>query len=162
MGKKIPEEDLTEPAFPYFAKSKDECFANLGCSSDVEKVGLTSEDANLRLAKYGPNKLTEQGKRTIWQRIWKQVANVLVAILVFVAIVSLIRAITAVSVDDIVSNVLQIALIVFVILYVLVGCDVANNGPEESNVLTQVYQFKRFGFHDQHQHNHRDCARRFG
>jgi magnesium-transporting ATPase (P-type) len=117
MGNKAPDEPhVVEPVFPYFAKSKEECFATLGCSADVEKVGLTAEEASARLEKYGPNQLTEKEKKTIWQRIWNQIANVLVAILVFVAIVSLVRAVTSTTVDDIVSNVLQIALIVFVIV----------------------------------------------
>jgi magnesium-transporting ATPase (P-type) len=119
MGKKIPEQAPVEPVFPFFAKSKEECFVELGCSTNVENAGLISEDAKLRLEKYGPNKLTEKEKKTIWQRIWNQVSNILVAILVFVAIVSLVRAIMATNVDDLVSNILQIALIVFVIVYVL-------------------------------------------
>ena len=116
MGKKPVDEAPVEPAYPFFAKSKEECLAELGCNPDLEKVGLTSDDAALRLEKYGPNKLTEKEKKTIWQRIWNQIANVLVAILVFVAIVSFARVVTSTNVDDIVSNVLQIALIVFVIV----------------------------------------------
>jgi magnesium-transporting ATPase (P-type) len=116
MGKKPVDEAPVEPAYPFFAKTKEECLAELGCSADLEKVGLTSDDAALRLEKYGANKLTEKEKKTMWQRIWNQISNVLVAILVFVAIVSLARAVTSTTVDDIVSNVLQIALIVFVIV----------------------------------------------
>jgi magnesium-transporting ATPase (P-type) len=122
MGKGKKKEDAdaapAEPPFAFFAKSKDECFAKLGCEADIEKVGLTSEDAAARLQKYGPNMLTEKEKKSIWERIWNQIANVLVAILVFVAIVSLVRAITSTTVDNIVSNALQVALIFFVITYV--------------------------------------------
>jgi magnesium-transporting ATPase (P-type) len=117
MGKKaLLDEGPAVPTYPFFAKTKEECLAELGCGPDLEKVGLTSDDAVLRLEKYGPNKLTEKEKKTIWQRIWNQIANVLVAILVFVAIVSFARVVTSTNVDDIVSNVLQIALIVFVIV----------------------------------------------
>jgi len=104
--------------FPFHAKTKEECFAELGCSADLPKSGLTTEEAKKRLEKYGPNKLMEKEKVTIWQRIWNQVANVLVAILVFVAIVSAIQAIRygiEGSGQNTVTNAIQVGLIVFVI-----------------------------------------------
>jgi len=104
--------------FPFHAKTKEECYAELGCQADLQKAGLTSEDAVKRLEKYGPNKLMEKEKVTIWQRIWNQVANVLVGILVFVAIVSAIQAIRyGVEGDgqNTVTNSIQVGLIVFVI-----------------------------------------------
>ena len=104
--------------FPWHAKTKEECFAELGCDANLQRSGLSSEEAAKRLEKYGPNKLTEKEKVTIWQRIWHQVANVLVGILVFVAIVSAVQAIRA-SLDDdtdgVVTNSIQVGLIVFVI-----------------------------------------------
>jgi P-type Ca2+ transporter type 2C len=121
MGKKEADDAAATPAqppYPFFAKTKEECFAKLELAADFEKVGLSSADAAARLEKYGPNMLAEKEKATIWQRIWHHIANVLVAILVFVAIVSLVRAVTSTTVDNIVSNALQVALIVFVITYV--------------------------------------------
>jgi len=52
---------------------------------------------------------------TLLQRIWKQVANVLVGILVFVAVVSAVRAATAEETQNIITNWIQVGLIVFVI-----------------------------------------------
>lgn len=104
--------------FPFHAKSKEECYAELGCPADLHKSGLTAADAAKRLEQYGPNKLTEKEKVTIWQRIWHQVANVLVGILVFVAIVSAVQAVRA-SIDDftdgVITNSIQVGLIAFVI-----------------------------------------------
>lgn len=119
MGK---EEDDTGVAaeqirtFPYHARTTEECFQQLGCSSNVMKEGLTSADAAARLQTFGPNKLSEKEKVTLCKRIYDQIANVLVGILIFVAVVSLARAVTSHTVDEIVSNWIQIALIVFVIV----------------------------------------------
>jgi magnesium-transporting ATPase (P-type) len=122
MGKPAKEEEAAaapaEPPYPFFAKSKEECFARLECSPELEKAGLTSDDAAARLQKYGPNMLSEKEKKTIWERIWHQIANVLVLILIIVAVVSLARCFTVTGVDNIVSNAIQVGLIIFVITYV--------------------------------------------
>ena len=78
-------------------------------------TGLSTAQAQQRFEKYGPNKLSEKEKVTLLQRIWAQVANVLVGILVFVAVVSAIRAATADVGEDVVTNTIQVGLIVFVI-----------------------------------------------
>ena len=121
MGKKKQEEEEPlQDAYPYHAKSKEECFAHLGIkdTGTHHRTGLTSADAAQRLEQYGPNKLTEKEKVTLLQRIWNQVANVLVGILVFVACVSAVQAVRA-SIDDdsdgVVTNSIQVGLIVFVI-----------------------------------------------
>ena len=104
--------------FPWHAKTREECYAELGCGKDLQRVGLTTAEAQKRLETYGPNKLTEKEKVTIWQRIWHQVANVLVGILVFVAVVSAVQAVRAGIDDDgesVVTNSIQVGLIVFVI-----------------------------------------------
>jgi P-type Ca2+ transporter type 2C len=103
------------PRFPYHASSIEECLADLRCSSSVVDKGLTVVEAAERLETYGPNRLTEKEKVTLLQRIWNQVANVLVGVLVFVALVSLVRVFTVEGVDNIVSNAIQVGLIVFVI-----------------------------------------------
>jgi magnesium-transporting ATPase (P-type) len=104
--------------FPFHAKTKEECYAELGCPTDLDKSGLSSEDAAKRLEKYGPNKLMEKEKVTIWRRIWNQVNNVLVAILVFVAVVSMAQAIRYGLENDsqnTTTNSIQVGLIFFVI-----------------------------------------------
>jgi magnesium-transporting ATPase (P-type) len=109
-----------KPQYPWHAESVDECVQNLGLSNSVLKSGLSSEEAQKRLHIYGPNKLSEKEQVTLLQRIWHQVANMLVGILVVVAIVSAARALTSTTSSSIVSNWLQVALILIVITYVYV------------------------------------------
>ena len=101
--------------FPWHAREKEEVFKELGLNADLHRTGVTTSDAAARLAKYGPNKLSEKEKVTLLQRIWKQVANLLVGILVFVAVVSAIQAATADNSEDITTNSIQVGLILFVI-----------------------------------------------
>ena len=101
--------------FAWHASTKEQCFAELGLSEDAQRIGITSGDAASRLQQYGPNKLTEKEKVTLLQRIWAQVANVLVGILVFVAIVSAVRAATS-SGEDVVTNCIQVGIIIGVIV----------------------------------------------
>lgn len=121
MGKKNEpiEEVDRQTDFPFHAKTKEECFRTLGItSSDFMTTGLTTAEAEKRLALYGPNKLTEKEQTTLLQRIWKQVANVLVGILVFVACVAAIQAVRARFEGDgegVVTNTIQVGLILFVI-----------------------------------------------
>jgi magnesium-transporting ATPase (P-type) len=57
------------------------------------RQGLSNAEAARRLEKYGPNLMSASKKETIWYKIWKQMSNVLVAILLLIAIVSAARAI---------------------------------------------------------------------
>ncbi len=68
------------------------------------------------MEQYGPNKLTEARKKTLLERIWHQVNNVLVLILVIVAIVSAVRALTTDVPQNIVTNWIQVGIIVGVIV----------------------------------------------
>ena len=117
MGKKTPQEEVIDRTkdFPWHAKSKEECFAELGLGQDLSRTGLSTAEAQMRLEKFGPNQLTEKEKVTLLQRIYNQVANVLVGVLVFVAVVCAIRAITADVTEDVITNAIQVGLIVFVI-----------------------------------------------
>jgi magnesium-transporting ATPase (P-type) len=113
--------------FPFHASSKEECYKYLevGDSAAYDRTGLTTAQAKERLEKYGYNKLSEKTKKTIWQRIWHQVANVLVAILFFVALVSAAQAIRFATVEpnkeNVITNSIQVGLIMFVIMYVHVS-----------------------------------------
>jgi magnesium-transporting ATPase (P-type) len=98
----------------WHALTKEEALAHLGCSPNSRREGLTSQEAKARLERYGPNQLTEKEKVTLLQRIWKQVNNVLVGILVFVAVVSLAKGIST-SGEDRVTNFIEVGLITFVI-----------------------------------------------
>jgi len=98
----------------WHALSKEDCCGLLGVNANIRSTGLTTAEAQQRLEQYGPNQLSEKDKVTLLQRIWKQVNNVLVAILVFVAIVSLIKGIIS-SGEDRLTNFIEVGLITFVI-----------------------------------------------
>jgi P-type Ca2+ transporter type 2C len=116
MGKK--KEEVVEeaaPKTPWHAMELDAVYKELGKDSNLVKVGLTTAEAEDRLAKYGENKLSEKRKVTLWERIYKQIANVLVGVLVFVAGVSAVRAATSTDSQVQLTNWIQVGLILFVI-----------------------------------------------
>jgi len=115
MGKPVEEPEKEKDIFPFHAKTQEECFAELKCGPNHLQTGLTSEEAAQRLEKYGQNKLSEKEKVTLLQRIWKQVGNILVGILAFVAVISAVRAGTSTNSEDIVTNSIQVGIIVGVI-----------------------------------------------
>ena len=99
----------------YHVMSKEEAIASLGLDADIRRKGLTTGEAQARLEQYGLNQLTEKEKVTLLQRIWKQVNNVLVGILVFVAVVSLAKGIASSDSEDRLTNFIEVGLITFVI-----------------------------------------------
>jgi magnesium-transporting ATPase (P-type) len=99
----------------WHAMTKEDAAARLGVSPNIRHQGLTSAEAKARLEEYGYNALTEKEKVTLLQRIWKQVNNVLVGILVFVAVVSLLKGIVSEDGEDKVTNFIEVGLISFVI-----------------------------------------------
>jgi magnesium-transporting ATPase (P-type) len=99
----------------WHAMTKEEAAAQLRVSPNIRHEGLTTEEAKARLEEYGYNQLTEKEKVTLLQRIWKQVNNVLVGILVFVAVVSLMKGIISEDGEDKVTNFIEVGLITFVI-----------------------------------------------
>lgn len=98
----------------WHAMSKEDACGILGVGKNIRREGLSSEQAKARLAQYGPNALTEKEKVTLLMRIWKQVNNVLVGILVFVALVSLVKGIVTTG-ESRVTNFIEVGLITFVI-----------------------------------------------
>lgn len=109
MAEDAPDETPRAP--PYHAMTLTDVYAALEVGSDIRKTGLTTAEAAARLAKYGPNKLSEKRKVTLLEKIWNQVNNVLVGILVFVAVISFIRVFTS----DPVTNAIQVGIILGVI-----------------------------------------------
>jgi magnesium-transporting ATPase (P-type) len=102
---------------PWHTMTKEDVIKELGLPSDIRKIGLTEEQAKERLEKYGENKLTEKEKETLLQKIWNQVNNVLVLILVIVAIISLVSAFVIPNdVNPRYTNWIQIAIILGVIM----------------------------------------------
>ena len=115
----VSKDDLPQ----WHALSVDQVLTELGLSPKVVQDGLTTADAVARLEKYGPNKLSEKEKVSLCMRIWKLVANVLVGILVFVAIISLIKGITAKTAEDRLTNFIEVGLIFFVVWYGFVSLE---------------------------------------
>ncbi|KAL7486776.1 hypothetical protein ACHAW6_012381 [Cyclotella cf. meneghiniana] len=79
---------------PWHTLNIEESLKSLKLNNNTIKVGLTTDEAASRLETYGPNTMTEQRKKSIWERIWHQINNVLVYVLLFVAIVSLVQAVS--------------------------------------------------------------------
>jgi len=92
-------EDAAEE-FQWHAMTKEQACALLGVSENIRQEGMSMKEAQDRLDKYGFNQLTEKEKVTLLRRIWRQVNNVLVGILVAVAVVSLIKGITTKNTAD--------------------------------------------------------------
>merc|ERR1719162_1276542 len=102
---------------PWHTMTREDVMKELGVSSDIRKCGLTTAQAEERLAKYGENRLTEKEKESLLRKIWNQVNNVLVLILVIVAIVSGVVAIVIPpEVNPRASSIIQIFIIVGVIV----------------------------------------------
>lgn len=110
-------DDLARDVPNWHALTKQDVCGLLGVSKDIRRTGLSTAEAAERLEQYGPNKLSEKEKVTLLMRIWKQVSNVLVGILVFVAIVSFIKGFLS-SGEDRLTNFIEVGLITFVITYV--------------------------------------------
>ena len=121
----------TAPTPSWHAMTVDEVLSAMALSPSVLKKGLTSEEAEERLQIFGPNKMTETVKKTLCQRIYDQVANVLVGILAIVAIVSAVRAATASDADTIITSAIQVGLIVgVVVVNTIIG--IAQEGSAEA------------------------------
>jgi len=145
MGKQAIGADnpqMTEQA-PWHTMSIEETITKLGLPADLAKTGLSVDEAASRLAKYGPNKMTEKEKVTIWQRIWHQINNVLVYVLMTVAVVSLIQAVTTNPETDTTNQQFtasfQVALIVSVItLNTWIGIYQEGNAEKAADALKNM------------------------
>ena len=146
MGKKQEiEEDnpqLTEQA-PWHTMSVEESIKKMGLKDDLPKSGLSTDEAASRLAKYGENKLTEKEKKTIWQRIWHQINNVLVYVLLTVAVVSAIQGVQYVVMGQTGQNIFsawfQVGLILGVItLNTWIGIYQEGNAEKAADALKKA------------------------
>mmetsp|Transcript_28073 Transcript_28073/g.42239 ORF Transcript_28073/g.42239 Transcript_28073/m.42239 type:complete len:1059 (-) Transcript_28073:143-3319(-) len=143
MGKEIGADNpqMTEQA-PWHTMSIEETISKLGLPEDLAKTGLSVDEAASRLAKYGPNQMTEKEKVTIWQRIWHQINNVLVYVLMTVAVVSLIQAVTTPENDTTNQQFtasFQVALIVSVItLNTWIGIYQEGNAEKAADALKNM------------------------
>ncbi|MCH5460413.1 cation-translocating P-type ATPase [Bacillus cereus] len=69
----------------WYSKTKDQTLIDLKTN---EQNGLTDEIVSERLKQYGSNELATKQKRTLWQRIFAQINDVLVYVLIIAALIS--------------------------------------------------------------------------
>ncbi|PFK19553.1 ATPase [Bacillus cereus] len=69
----------------WYSKTKDQTLIDLETN---EQHGLTDEIVSERLKQYGSNELATKQKRTLWQRIFAQINDVLVYVLIIAALIS--------------------------------------------------------------------------
>ena len=124
---------------PWHTLSIQEVIKAMDLNEDLEKSGLTTADAAARLEKYGPNKLTEKVKKTLLQRIWHHINNILVYVLLTVAVVSLIQAVTTNDGQTRFTAWFQVALILSVItLNTWIGIYQEGNAEKAADALKNM------------------------
>ena len=128
---------------PWHTLTIQEAIAKMGLKADLPKTGLSPDEAATRLEKYGPNKLTEKEKKTIWQRIWHQINNVLVYVLLTVAVVSMAQGIQYLIIGNTVQNIFsawfQVGLILGVItLNTWIGIYQEGNAEKAADALKNM------------------------
>ena len=129
---------LTEQ-HPWHTMSVEETIKQMGLKEDLTSSGLSTDEAATRLAKYGPNALTEKVKKTLLQRIWHHINNVLVYVLITVAVVSLIQAVTTSDGQQAFTAWFQVALIVSVItLNTWIGIYQEGNAEKAADALKNM------------------------
>jgi magnesium-transporting ATPase (P-type) len=142
MGKPKAEIGADNPQMkeqhPWHTMTVEETLAKMGLQADHKKTGLSTSDAKSRLEKYGPNAMTEKVKVTLLQRIWHQINNVLVYVLITVAVVSVLQAIVTVGQNRI-TSIIQVCLIVSVItLNTCIGIYQEGNAEKAADALKNM------------------------
>jgi len=129
---------MTEQS-PWHTMTVEETIKQMGLKEDLPKTGLTEDEAAQRLAKYGRNEMTAKDKKTLLQRIWHHINNVLVYVLITVAVVSLIQAVTTTDGDQRFTAWFQVALIVSVItLNTWIGIYQEGNAEKAADALKNM------------------------
>jgi len=100
----------------WHAMSAEDAAGVLGIGKGFQKSGLSESEAKARLEEYGLNQLTAKESKTLLQRIWNLVNNVLVGILTFIAIVSTVKGSLATNTGERITNFIEVGLICFVII----------------------------------------------
>jgi Ca2+-transporting ATPase len=85
MKKKSPQVSIVSPkSEPWHVLSAEEVLGHL----KVREDGLTSAEAAERIAKYGPNQLTEAPRPGFLKLLWEQFNNFIVILLIVAAVIS--------------------------------------------------------------------------
>ena len=111
-----PKVESTQDDYQWHAMSVDESATAMKLGKNYQANGLTTAEAKERFERYGPNQLTEKARKTLFAKIWEQVANVLVGILVVVAVASLVKGIISDDPESRLTNFIEVGLITFVIV----------------------------------------------
>lgn len=69
----------------WYSKTKNQTLIDLETN---EQHGLTDKIVNERLKQYGYNELATKQKRTLWQRVFAQINDVLVYVLIIASLIS--------------------------------------------------------------------------
>lgn len=129
---------MTEQS-PWHTMTTEEAIKQMGLKDDLLKAGLSTDEAASRLEKYGPNSMTEKEKTSLLMRIWHHINNVLVYVLITVAVVSLIQAVTTDDPDTRFTAWFQVALIVSVItLNTWIGIYQEGNAEKAADALKNM------------------------
>lgn len=138
MSKEGEPSPMDQP--PWHTMTKEDVIKELGLPADIRKIGLTTAQAEERVAKFGENKLTEKAKTTLLQKIWHQVANILVLILLIVAVISVFIAIYVPNeVNPKYTNYIQIAIILgVIILNTIIGLVQEGSAEEAAEALKNM------------------------
>jgi magnesium-transporting ATPase (P-type) len=123
---------------PWHTMTIEQTFKQMGLANDHKKTGLSTGEAESRIAKFGPNKMTEKVKVTIWQRIWHQINNVLVYVLLTVAAVSILQAVLTTGQNRL-TAIIQVFLIIGVItLNTFIGIYQEGNAEKAADALKSM------------------------
>jgi len=118
-GNKSADEGHAQPQASWHAMDVSAVLKEMGLSESLTSVGLTTAQAAQHLEQYGPNAMTVGKKKTLLERIWDQVANLLVLLLVIIAGVAIFAAVAASQKvgqeEAVLTNIIQVGLITLVI-----------------------------------------------
>lgn len=92
----------------WFASSNEEVFGKL----NTAKNGLTSDDAEKRLAEYGANELKSEKKKSLFIRFMEQFKNVMVIVLLCAAAVTAVIAVVEKSYDEFIDVGIILAIVI--------------------------------------------------
>lgn len=85
------------------------------------KKGLTSAEAKARLEKYGPNELTAEPEKSLWESIAEQFEDILVRILLASATISFIIAVTGDGDEGLTAYVEPFVILLILVLNAIVA-----------------------------------------
>lgn len=106
-------------------------------STDLKK-GLTSDEADKRLEKFGLNELESKEKESLWEKIKEQFDDLLVKILLAAAVISFIIALTDDKDEGIAAYVEPIVILLILIANAIIGIAQDNNADKAIEALMDM------------------------